>query len=59
MVNVEDLIQRTNNFIGKINTPGKILDYVTEEITPKMFKEKTEQVYELGQKIIDEFIHRL
>ena len=43
----------------KINSFGKIVQFITEELTPNIFQEDTEKVYKLNKKIIDGLIYRV
>ena len=58
-MDIEELIQKSNKIFSKINSFGKIVQFITEELTPNIFQEDTEKVYKLNKKIIDGLIHRV
>jgi hypothetical protein len=58
-MDIEEIIQKSNKLFSKINSFGKLVQFVTEELTPNLFKEDTEKVYKLNKKIINGLIHRL
>lgn len=58
-MDIEEIIQKSNKIFGKINSFGKIVQFINEELTPNLFKEDTEKVYKLNKKIIDGLIHRV
>jgi hypothetical protein len=58
-VNIEEIIQKANNFVKKVKTLDKMVDFLNDELAPKIFKDNTEKIFALNKKIIDELIHRL
>ena len=58
-MDIEEIIQKSNKIFSKINSFGKFVQYVTEELTPNLFKEDTERIYKLNKKIINGLIHRI
>lgn len=55
----EKIIQDSNRIAKRIGTLPKFVDYLHEELTPQVFKEKTEEVYEVNRKIVDQILKNL
>lgn len=58
-MDLEEVIQKSNKFFSKINSFGKFVQFITEELTPNLLKEDTDKVYKLNRKIINGLIHRM
>lgn len=60
MVNkMEEIMQNIGRLSKKFNSLGRVVDYINEEVTPKVFKEKTEEVFDSSMKILKKLLDSL
>jgi hypothetical protein len=55
----QKIFQEIGKFTQKVNSLGKAVDFLHEELTPKVFKEKTTDLFEFGKKMVDNFLNIL
>ena len=55
----QKIVQEIGKFTQKINSLGKAVDFLHEEVTPKVFKEKTTDIFEFGKKMVDNLLNIL
>ncbi|MCP4762245.1 MAG: hypothetical protein GY870_10730 [archaeon] len=54
---MEKFIQNTNKLMNKFNSLSKVVEFVAEELSPKVFgEENLEKLNELSKKIVDEIV---
>lgn len=58
-MDLQKIVQEIGKFTQKINSLGKAVDFLHEELTPKVFKEKTTDIFEFGKKMVDNFLNIL
>jgi hypothetical protein len=55
-LNFNTILQEVGKFTRKVNSLSKILDFTIEEVIPKIFKEKTDDVLKITKGQLDYFL---
>ncbi|MHA1820937.1 MAG: hypothetical protein ACTSU2_04495 [Promethearchaeota archaeon] len=58
-MNFDEIIQNTAKVIKRFDELGKVVDFVNEELIPEIFKDKTEEVYELNWTLVKNIVKHL
>ncbi|MHA1340842.1 MAG: hypothetical protein ACTSRZ_12645 [Promethearchaeota archaeon] len=53
---MEEFFQQIGKIVERFDSLSKVVDFVHEEITPRVFKEKTSEIFELNKKIVDNIL---
>ena len=53
---MEELIQKLGKISERFNSLSKIVDFIQEELTPRIFKENTFEIFEINKKMVDKIL---
>jgi hypothetical protein len=56
---IDEIMQNVGKITRKFDSLSKVVDYVNEELIPSIFGDKTEKIFEMNKKAIEDFIAKI
>lgn len=56
---IEKAIQEGSKLAKKFSSIPKIVEFLNDELPEKVFKDKVDEFFEMGKKVVDEVINRI